>query len=317
MITAAQREKRRTMLGSSDIGAIIGTDERRGPGDVWLSKTGRLVDSEANEHTDRGVALEPYVLDLFERQMDVKLARDIWLEQGDFCANLDGAITNIELLPKGMPNSIVAPVEVKTTNFGRDWNQEAKQPPIGVLVQVTWQIMLAGPHCEMGWAAALFPEFKRFRFEPCLVRRDNELIEELRIAALEFWDYVVRDKMPPNATPHLPTLKRVRREPETVISLGEEAAEEWAKFERAKERLSKWEATKDQRYARLVTMLGQAEGGRLPDGRTLTYLEQNGQRHCDLDALQAESPALYKMLVKQGRHRVLRMKKAKIGGKKR
>lgn len=52
----------------------------------------------------------------------------------------------------------------------------------------------------------------------------------------------------------------------------------------------------------------QAEVGLLPDGGSLTYREQNGQRRTDYDLFLARDPGLYKECVIQGRHRVLRHK---------
>ncbi len=321
MLTAAQRDKRKAFIGSSDIAALCGLSEFANAHDIWLEKTGRLVEGNGSAAAEMGNDLEGAVLSMFERERGIKVVRNIWLERETiFCANLDGAICDSDQLTKGFPNAVLEPVEAKSTGYQEFWGKEGAEIPPVVLCQVAWQMMVIGAHCERGWVPVLFPGYKKFDFKIFPVERTksvNELIEVLVEQAFAFWKLVESDTPPENLTPHLPTLKRVRREAETVISLDDEAAEEWAKFERARERVSKWEATKEQRYARLVTMLGASEAGRLPDGRMLTYMEQSGARHCDFDLLQAEAPELYKRLVTQGRFRVLRMKKAKIGGKKR
>lgn len=44
MITDKQREQRRRYIGGSDMAAILGVDPWKTQVDLWLEKTGRLVD---------------------------------------------------------------------------------------------------------------------------------------------------------------------------------------------------------------------------------------------------------------------------------
>lgn len=327
---------RRSVVGASDIGAIIGVNERKNAGDVWLEKTGRMPDAEATEAINRGVALEPYVLDLFEMETGKKLIRNIRARHDDVCvATLDAAIPKPNAaVPIALVNDshsviysvgtdrniggyLEAPIEAKTTNFGRDWNREPGEVPINVLIQVSYQILCVGEHCQYGMAPALIPEFQRFKFvTPVpIIKRNDELLEELKIAAHEFMNYVRRDVQPPNATPHIESLKRIRREPESVMSLGPEAEEAWESFAAASEKRKGAEADEVEYKRRVLAILGDAEAGRLPDGRLISFLEQNGHRVCDFDALKfelekIEAAHLYNELVKQGRHRVLRIKAA-------
>lgn len=332
MLTEAQKEQRRNFVGSSDIAAIIGVDERRNAGDIYLRKTGQLADEEANTQMNRGIELEPFVLNLFEVEMGVGLHRDIWVQGDEVCAaNLDaaiikaGAVIPVESLTARIPDAqlqphIEAPVEAKTSNLGKDWNRETGQIPTLVLVQASFQIYCAGPQCQHAFVPALIPEFQRFKFlTPVpIVKRNNELIEELRVAAHEFMNCVRTGKQPTNAVPHLESLKRMRREPESVISLGDEAAELWAGYAEAGERLKSADADKDELKRQILAMLGTHEAGRLLDGRLITFLEQNSPRRCDVDKLQVLSPTLYEETVSQDKHRVLRMKAApKVKGAKR
>lgn len=307
MITQEQREQRKQFVGSSEIGALIGVDPYRNAADIFLEKTGQLAERTSGEVQNRGIVLEGYILSLFEAQLGITLARDLRVQGDDVCAaNLDGALVDDS-------NLILAPVEAKSSNFGKDWNQETGQIPLLVLVQVSFQIMCAGPQCDHGFIPALVPEYQRFKFlTPVpIVKRNDELIEELRVAAHEFMDYVRKGKQPPNAIPHLNSLKRLRREPDTIVALGEAAAEMWEAFELAKERKRAAERDEEELKRLILAELGQAEAGRLMDGRVISFLEQNGARHCDIDRLQVLNPVLYDELVKQTRFRVLRIKKPK------
>lgn len=93
-ITEAQREQRKKYLGSSDAPILAGCGYGgRTIADLYLDKTNRLVDDPGNEATDRGVALEPVALDLFEKKQGARLLRNALLtREAYFCANLDAAI---------------------------------------------------------------------------------------------------------------------------------------------------------------------------------------------------------------------------------
>jgi hypothetical protein len=343
-VTAEPRPTRSEYIGSGDIAAIVGCDERRNSGDVWLSKTGHLPEIETTTDINRGVALEPYVLSLFEAEHGVKLARNVFVRSDDgICAaSLDGAMLGDELdlagaLRRGQdkikpmievfnrPRNVLAPVEAKTTNMGRAWDRETGEIPINVLVQVQFQIYCSGPQCHHGFVPALISEFQRFKFlSPVpIVRRDDELIEQLVISAHEFMDHVRRGQRPADAVPHLESLKRIRREPDSVIVLGDDAAELWASFEAAKEKAKGAERDVEEYKRQVLDLLGTekdgvwcgVEAGKLPDGREIRFMEQNGPRNCDLDQLQVLSPDLYDRTVSQSRFRVLRIKRA-IKGKR-
>jgi predicted phage-related endonuclease len=329
--TTQARPTRADYVGSGDIAAIVGCDERRNAADVWLQKTGQVPDVEMTSPMKRGVALEPYVLDLFEAEHGVTLARDVFVRGDDVCgATLDGAMLNADttvLTPETLSDVmqrfiqpyIEADVEAKTTNMGKDWNRETGAIPLITVVQTNYQMYCAGPQCLHAFVPALIPEFQRFKFlSPVpIVKRNDELIEELKIAAHEFWECVRTGKQPTNAVPHLESLKRIRREPESVISLGDEAAELWNSYEQAGQRAKSAEADKEEYKRSILVALGTSEAGRLADGRLITFLEQSGARHIDADRLQVLNPALYEQLVTQVRFRVLRIKKAKLGKQRR
>ncbi len=329
-LTTEQRERRKRFLGSSDIASICGFSEFANASDVWLEKTGRLKEDRGSDAADIGVDMEETVIQQVERRLDRDVKRHIWLDDGGFrCANLDGALQSDDapdevdsftnLAGKAVLGSwFEAPVEAKSTGYKEDyWGEEIDAVPAVVKCQLHWQMDLIGEHCQYGLTGVIWPSFKSFKFELYRVTREQDLIDELNDTANWFWAHVQADIEPPNTTPHLETLKRRKRIPATVISLGDEADVEWKKYRRSKEREEFWKASAEQRYARIVKMLGDNEAGRLPCGDTITYLEQNGKRNIDLDVLEFRAPELYRELVTQGRYRVLRRAKAKVGKRRR
>jgi len=324
MLTEEQRQTHHLYVGGSMISKIIGVHPRENISDAFLYATQRLEGNGTSSDANRGISLEGYVLDMYERENEVKLVRDIQLlsEIGEdgrgFCANLDAAIVNYEMTRPDNPtgtvweeNAIEAPVEAKTSN---DPSSSAyTEVPIYVVVQVQWEMMHCGPQCRYGIVPVWLANFGRFNFKVFTVQRDNDLIAELRYAGFDFLDHVRRDEMPEGVTPHLETLKRVRREPQSLISLGDEAEAAVASWEAAKRQVKHWTGSVDQSKAAVLKLLGDAEGGVLPSGDIITYLSQNGARQIDLDILQYRAHELYDELVTQPTHRTLRRAKAKVG----
>lgn len=318
-LTEEQRATHHLYVGGSTIAKIVGVHPRENICDAFLYATGQLNEGKGNEAINRGVALEGYVLDMFEKETEIEIVRDIQLrsEIGEdgrgFAANLDAAIPIWN--GKDVVVRYEAPVEAKTSNDPA--SNAYDEVPIHVNLQVQWEMMMIGEHCRYGLVPVWLANFGRFKFQIFRVERDDSLIEELRFHAFDFLDHVRREVMPADETPHLETLKRVRREPDSVISLDDEAEAQWLAREAAGEEIKHWTATKDQASARLIAMLGTAEAGRLPSGDEIRYMEQNTARHIDLDVLGFRAPELYKEMVTQGKCRVLRRAKAKIGKAKR
>lgn len=325
MISPEQREQRRKYIGSSDVACLVGVDPWRNAGDLWLEKTGRLIGDKSSTAADLGTDMEGAILNMFERRMGVTTERNIFLSrEAGFpaCANLDGAVREWgEPKPSEFglltvrEKAIKSVVEAKSTSQQDEWNEHTGEVPLRVLCQTQWQMWVAG--CDLAYVPALFPDFGRFRLEVYQVERNDALIVELVGRAERFWsDHVLRDTPPADVVPHLESLKRIRRAPQSTVSLDEDAAGILQALEAAKAQRKACEIAVEQHQSELLALLGDAEAGSLPDGSSITYLEQNGARRCDFDLLEAELRALgkfeiYERLVRQSRFRVLRHKKAK------
>lgn len=311
MITAEQREARRACIGSSDAPVLTGSDQYRSLFDLWLDKTGRLEDRPASDDADRGTDLEPYVLDMFERRMGVRLARNIELRNGGiFAANLDAAITS----PGAHQQPIKAGVEAKTTVDDEAWGEAIDDVPERVLVQVQAQMMVGG--YDITYVPVLIPKFKRFHFEIYQVMRHDELIAQIKERGEWFWsECVQKDTPPPNVLPTLGALKRRRREPKSVVCLTDEARTVWEGLENLKLSKKNAEQAIEKWQCKLLSMLGDAEAGEFESGEMLTYLAQKGARRIDIDLLQMRlrergCEDILEGIVEQPEFRVLRFKKS-------
>jgi putative phage-type endonuclease len=75
MLTAAQKEKRRSGIGSSDISAVLGINPMSSAIRVWCDKTGREEEAEqANENADLGNDLEPVIARRVIRELNLPTA---------------------------------------------------------------------------------------------------------------------------------------------------------------------------------------------------------------------------------------------------
>lgn len=339
-ITNEIREQRKNYIGSSDSPIIVGvnTDEEgkqyRNIGDLWLEKTGRLNDSESTAAQDMGTDLEEAIIRMFERQTSKVVGRNLFVRSGIFSANLDGAVFEDGsrcggFLGGGTVTSetlelhkliIAEIVEAKSTGNGDFWGKEdITDVPMSVLVQAQHQMMVAKPVRKVTNVPVLLPAYRRFSYKSFLVHRNDELIEEIRQRGEWFWSYVRADQMPPDVVPVMDSLKRRKRNPEVEpIQLSAEVSEWWEEKERARIRRHGAETDEEEWKRKILDALGDAEAGRLLNGDKISYYEQNGGRHVDLDVLELELTSrglgeLFQNLVYQPRFRVLRKSKAKIG----
>lgn len=332
-ITESQRAQRKGYIGSSDVGAICGLSQFANAYDIWLDKTGRLNGDKSSVAADLGTDMEIAILNMFDRRMNRTTERNIFFSREEgfpACANLDGALFDpgtlvdvengdvrdgtlyVRDIPTGKINAVV---EAKSTSMQDEWGDRTGDVPLRVICQTQWQMWVAD--APLAYVPVLFPDFRRFRLEVYRVERNDELIEELVHRARIFWTQnVLKDVPPDSVIPHLETLKRVGREPQSTVALGDEAAEILQALETAKAQRKAVEQAVEQHQAELLALLCDAEAGRLPDGSQITYLEQNGGRHCDFDLLLAElqsigAEQIYEKLVSVPRFRVLRHRKAK------
>jgi len=103
----------------------------------------------------------------------------------------------------------------------------------------------------------------------------------------------------------------LRREPGSLVDLPEWAGEDIQMMEFHGRKRREAELIEREAKASIIESLGEAEGGRLPDGGLVTYLSQRSPARLDAKRLRADHPEIYEDYVTQGTHRVLRIKKPK------
>lgn len=269
-ITSEQREARRLCVGASDVPAICGCDPWRNAADVWLEKT-YGTDDLTSEAADAGNRFEEPVLDWFEEVIGQELIRGERIVHPDpqikLAANLDA------LIPAEN-----APVNAKTAclfgpTFTEDWGDNlTDQVPDRVILQC---------HAEAACfvdrpVSAHVPAFIGGKgFVRYVIPINPDLIRTVEDCVGDFWQSVQRGIKPEGEMPSLGTLKRVRRTPGKIVTLGSYAENLIAAWETAKQIKKSAEQAVEQAQAAILDALGDADAAQLPDGRQLTYMTES------------------------------------------
>ena len=269
MITEEQRQIRKRYIGSSDAAAILGMDPYRTAYDVWLEKTGKVDGFEGNAATEAGNLLERACLDWVAPQLS-PFDRDVMEFSGDLIANFDGLSIAKIFTVEAKSSGIVGPANA---GYGDVTEGPCVEIPDANVIQVHHQMIVAGPCCDIAYVPVLIGG-RGFRLYT--VPRLRDFAEVVWESGTRFMErHVKTDTPPPDSKPSLEVLKRMRREPNKVISIPDSIAYAWMNAKEAADAANKYA---DATQADLVAALGDAEAGEFSGGR-LTYFQQTVKAH--------------------------------------
>jgi putative phage-type endonuclease len=191
-------EKRKSSIGGSDAGAIMGyVGEWGSPLTVFLQKTGRAVSKEMSVAAKRGKILEPVVREYFKEEYPAltveKVPYILYHPKYPFIsANLDGIIDagagcevrNVVL--KGLGG-----LEIKSSKSGYGYSED--EIPDGHYCQVQHYMAVTG----FNWfiLEACFLETEEFK--TYVILRNEKFIEQLIQQEINFWNnHIVTDEWP-------------------------------------------------------------------------------------------------------------------------
>ena len=180
--------ERRTGIGGSDAGAILGVNKYRTALDVYLDKTGQAEDQVENDAMYWGTVLEDIVAQEYTKRSGNKIQRDNKMlrhkDYGFILANLDRRIVG--------QNAIL---ECKTAARENDWGEPGTdEVPESYLAQVMHYMAVTG--ADYADVAVLF---RGSKFAIYTVQRDEELIEHIINMEKMFWQNYVEKNTPPDA----------------------------------------------------------------------------------------------------------------------
>lgn len=259
-LTPEELERRRQYITATDIPQILGRSPWGNAADVYLAKVHGKI-AHGNDATRAGSLLEPSVLAWAHDQLGGVIAGD-WRvhENGINACSLDGMTLDGE------------PVEAKTSGIvgpgtPHQWGQPlTDEIPEYYLLQVHAQLLVTG--AKRAWVPALLGGrgFVMYR-----VDANERLMAGILQISEQFWSEHIQQRVQPEGVlPSLETLKHLRREPGTVVTVADDLV---AMYQAAKDNLKAAQEVADEAQQRLMQAIGTAEAGRWSDGM-VTYFEQ-------------------------------------------
>ncbi|HUV67030.1 MAG TPA: YqaJ viral recombinase family protein [Sedimentisphaerales bacterium] len=308
-ITATQRAQRQRFLGSSDLPVIMGVSPySRTPADIYWSKVGPLEEESPTEAMQQGNYLEETLIRfaadqlgqevLHEREEDLYHVALWGPGKGLFAANLDGLTADRK-----------TNVECKYCNaaYAEGYGDEGTdQIPDHVLVQVQHQLYCA--NLGDAWVAAALSGYS-LNMRMYHVPRDDELIETISTFGAQWWRKHVEAKVPPEGgeVPPIGVLKAISRRKGVTVELSDEVLEIVERRELMKAQLKELKELSDGIQRTLISALGDAEIGTLPDGRKITYY-QYSRKGFDQKRLLLDHPELSAKYTGKSYYRTLYVK---------
>lgn len=236
-VVAATVTDRRGILGGTDIASIFGVSPWKTAYDLYEEKTAPVLlpapePTPAQEKTElrlrRGKRLEPWVMEMLEEETGIfirkKNQRYSDAEFPWMGCEIDFEFTGEE----GECNG-----DVKTINAfaAGEWGQEmTDEIPLHYCLQFHWGLMITGrPLCLV---AALIGADDLRVYE---VKRDDELIGEMRKRAVHFWTHNVLKKIAPEPQTIADTNKILRKLGGFLVPGAEKVWNLVASFKKAKE----------------------------------------------------------------------------------
>lgn len=237
-------EDRRHFLGGSDIASIFGVSPWKSCYDLWEEKTApefipQEVEPKREKLFKRGKRLEPWVIEMLEEERGIYVQKrnQIYLdyEFGWMRSEIDFEYMSEAGLCNG---------DVKTVSpfAAQEWGEQGTDEiPLNYCLQFHWGMMVADrPACLV---AVLIGADDLRVYE---VKRDDELIAEIRKRAVQFWTENVMKKVPPPPVTVSDTHKLLYRYGGFVVNWDDSLGESLRKLRETKEAEKEIKKLKEQ-----------------------------------------------------------------------
>jgi len=247
-------ELRRTRIGGSEVGAVLGCDPYRDAHALWVFKHGLAEPGPPNIRMKLGLALEPGVLHLYADDTGYTVTRG-----GYMCPH--PTIPFMVYSPDGLIDGERRGVDAKVVSYDQrhHWGEDADHVPPHIQLQCHWYMIAL--NYEYWDLAVVFPglEFRRYTIE-----KDPVFEEWILERAEEYWRrYLIGDEEPPIGAAEASKHYLARRFPRNLHpprdATPEETAwlEEYGELRRAAKSL---ETAKKTLQARLTRAIGDSDG---------------------------------------------------------
>lgn len=277
MLTADAKARRRNFLGSSDAAAALGLSPYKSPYELWLEKTGQLVEEDLGDNLAvmLGNGMERVILDAAISRLQLPGGPVEYLggleyeavrvlNNGPLAMTADAVVAD-----RGTPNPY--PVEAKYTESPERWGPVSDGldglPP-EYAPQILHQLVVTGS--PRGFVAAYFAgrrrELRIYEIAPA-----PEMLAAYERTAVEWWNKHVVGMVPPSQDKpcDMDVLSRIIRKPGKSVALPDDLVRTWRDLEAA---ASVAKAEAEVAKEQVIQALGDAEEGVCALG-TLSYRE--------------------------------------------
>lgn len=263
-------------LGGSDIASIFGVSPYKTAYDLWEEKISSKilpVDEKSEKLKRRGKRLEPWALEMLEEETGIFVLKRNQRYSDPECPWMSCEVDFEFSGADGVCNG-----DIKTVSpFAlAEWGDEGTDEiPLHYALQFMWGLMITGrPLCL---CAVLIGADDLRLYE---LKRDDELIAEMRKRALEFWTYNVLSKIAPQPQTISDTNKILRKLGGFIIPGEEQVWNKVTAFKRAKEEMK---AAKDRVESLELELKGwlsiqAAMVGREPTPKKFSLLGPDGRK---------------------------------------
>lgn len=263
----AWREARQTRLHTTDLAAILGVCPWKTALEIQWEKQGKLDPFAGNAATEIGHVVEPGLLDYAEQRLGPMERQAVWhAPEACLAATLDGWVPstgeNVEAKTAGLLSDFI---DVS------DWGEDGTDAiPPNYLLQTQGGMLCSG--AEVCHVYALIQDRGVCYFR---VKADEALQQFLASTCAQWWQrhMVDGDPVPEGRLPSIEVIKRLRRDPDSVRNLSDEDADVVQQWQDAKATAKAADKAAKELQAKVLMTLGEAEGGLLPSGQMVTYLE--------------------------------------------
>jgi putative phage-type endonuclease len=300
---------RRSGIGGSDAGAILGLSPWKTPLDVWLEKTGQADSMEDTAATYWGRKLEDLVADEYVARTGRKVERcndtlrhperfymlghvDRLIWDGDRRPRVRGEIRTRRILECKTAGAFMAP----------EWGEAGTdQIPEAYLCQVQHYLAVTG--CEVADVAVLIGgrDFRLYE-----IPRDNELIRLLEDAEAQFWALVM-ENVPPAPRSLADIAKRWPRDSGGQVMASQEVEQMVFELRAMKDHAKDLDARIEACEGEIKKALMDAAELITPDGRKLATWKTQTSKRVELSRLKTERPEIAAEFTTESTTRVFRL----------
>jgi len=312
-ITKEQLKRRKKFICASDVSALFTDDEGRSLNpyanslDIYTQKIFDLEPDKESDAQRLGNKYEELLIAFASNELGKNIItspdklefinRDILDSNGKpfIIAHLDGYTEN-------KPYEIV---ECKTTSISSEYGESYTDDiPLHVILQVQFQMLCS--NFKKAHIAVLLGRWG-LKEELYVVERNESIIDAIKTRIIQFWNGNVLVRIPPpeSSLGNIQIFRRIVRTPEKTVEIDGDTLSAWADAKAARLMAEKQERGT---FAKVLEILGDAEGATCSDGRLLTFFQQVGADKIDRKTLKTKYPEIYNEVAEETHKRVARLK---------